>query len=185
MDFSAFESFISEPAAIYSLMLVFTFLEAIFPIGLLFPGTTFLLFVGYLCSVGKISILPTLAILIIAGTAGGTVSFYLGKFGTKYLAFFRRGRENKDSGRAEIFFEKYGTVGVAIHRFIGPLRSILPFTAGLLKMKQQTFVPVNLFSNLISSLFYVLAGTYFGGSVNYLVDLIAKYERVLFSGWLY
>jgi membrane protein DedA with SNARE-associated domain len=166
-------------------MLVFTFFEAIFPIGLLFPGTTFLLFVGYLCSAGKISILPTLAILIVAGTAGGTVSFYLGKFGTRYLAFFRRAPENKDAGRAEKYFEKYGTVGVAVHRFIGPLRSILPFTAGLLKMKQQTFVPINLFSNLISTLFYVLAGTYFGGSVDHLVDLITKYERMIFSGWLY
>jgi undecaprenyl-diphosphatase len=62
------------------------------------------------------------------------------------------------------FFKTYGILGVFIGRFIGPVRPVMPITAGSMGMKFKHFLGVDLFSGLIWAPMYSLPG-YFAGKV--------------------
>lgn len=182
MNNSIISNLLAHPGILYTIILVEPFVESIFPIGFLFPGTTFLFFVGYLCSTGKVSVVSALSTLIIAGTLGAMTSFYLGRLGKRSLKFLENPKLAERLRRAELFFEKYGIFGIAIYRFVGPLRSLIPFTAGFLRMKIQKFVPIDLLGNLFSSSIYLLAGFYFVGNLDSLIHIISVYQGIVF-GW--
>ena len=46
----------------------------------------------------------------------------------------------------EIFFQKYGMIGLFIGKFIGPVRPLLPITAGSLSMNIKSFIIIEVFS---------------------------------------
>ena len=49
----------------------------------------------------------------------------------------------------EAFFRKWGTFGVFVGRFFGPLRSIMPLVAGICGMRQVPFQIANLASAVL------------------------------------
>ena len=66
--------------------------------------------------------------------------------------------------RARVFIKKYGILSVALGRFVGPLRCLVPLTAGTLGMKSKLFFPVEFLSAPAWTAVYVLTG-YFLGAV--------------------
>ena len=63
------------------------------------------------------------------------------------------------------FFAKYGNKSVFFGRFIGPVRPIIPFVAGLSKMDRLPFFFWNIISAFLWATAYLLAGYFFGGAV--------------------
>jgi membrane protein DedA with SNARE-associated domain len=51
--------------------------------------------------------------------------------------------------RGEAFFKKWGTFGVFVGRFFGPLRSVMPLVAGICGMRQLPFQIANLVSAVL------------------------------------
>jgi membrane protein DedA with SNARE-associated domain len=58
--------------------------------------------------------------------------------------------------------KKYGILSVALGRFIGPLRCIVPLTAGSLGMKSRVFFPVEILATPFWTSAYVLTGYFLG-----------------------
>ena len=171
----------SSHFAIYLLIFLVTFAESIFPIGFFFPGTTFLFFVGYICHLNKVDSLTSLIILSFAGSAGSTVSYYFGILSQNKLFFSKSKKATDNIKNAERFFEKYGSFGMFIHRFIGPLRPIMPFVAGFLKMPQKVFLPVNIAGNIVSSVAFFAAGFFLGASTENIFHTLRVFEKMIFS----
>lgn len=147
---------------IYWIVLLAALLEATAFIGLVFPGTTLITFVGYLASRDVLDIGDAISCVAIGGIVGDTISYYLGLHGKNYFKpeskLFKP--ELLEKGRA--FFASHGAKGVFLARFIGPLRPIVPFVAGLSHMNPRRFFVFNILGGIAAAVFYVLIGYYFG-----------------------
>jgi membrane protein DedA with SNARE-associated domain len=174
--FALLESFHGSPI-VYAIIFALAFLESLVVIGLVFPGTTLMVFAGYLVSTGKLNFFEVVLLLSLGGISGDILSFYLGRGGKKYLKFVHKFIKPEQLFKAETFFRKYGVSGVIAHRFIGPLRPLLPFAAGLLKMHRRVFIPVDILSNIASALFYVAIGVFVGHRWKIFLGLLVRYEK--------
>ena len=138
------------------------FVESVVAIGVLIPGALFTFFLGFLASSKYLD--PYLIIPLAIGSAflGEALSFYLGRKGS--------GLFSKQSGlfgqtnlaRGEDFFNKHGAKSVIIGRFIGPLKILIPFVAGVSGMKRGKFLLLNLLSVASWVFFYFFLGFFFG-----------------------
>ncbi len=155
---------------------VLAFAESLAFVGLLTPGTVAIGLLGALASHSQIEITKLMAITALGAFLGDFASFYLGKFADK---IFRGGKlqklpQNSYVKRAEEFFYNYGGVSVFLGRFIGPIRPIIPFVAGMLKMKTATFIWWDLTSAVAWSVSVLATGYFFGEAIKVLVSQSLK-----------
>lgn len=145
------------------LFLLIAFLECVPFVGSIFPGGTLISVGGFLAAQGYFNVWE----IIIFSTGGALVGDYLG------YSLGRWGRPSLESSglikpemikKGEEFFRKYGNKSVFWGRFLGPTRSIVPFTAGAAQMKQRTFLFWNILSGIGWALFNVGLG-YFSGNI--------------------
>ncbi|MFA6105606.1 MAG: DedA family protein [Patescibacteria group bacterium] len=165
-------------AIVYAVVVLFAFIESLVVVGLAFPGTTLMVFVGYLVSRGQLNFALSVLTLSLGGIAGDVLSFYLGRGGKRILKIIEKYLKPDRLKSAEIFFKKYGVAGVVAHRFIGPLRPLLPFAAGLLKMRRRVFIPIDIFSNVASAIFYVAIGVFVSHRWRFYLELFVRYEKI-------
>jgi membrane protein DedA with SNARE-associated domain len=128
-------------------------------LSLLFPGTTILIASGALIEAGILEPFLPVTAGIVGAVLGDAISFWLGqKFGPLLSDIwpFRRHREPLERGIT--FFEQYGTSSVFIGRFFGPLRAVIPLTAGMLRMPTGRFYIANVLSAMIWAPALVLSG---------------------------
>ncbi|MBI4085341.1 MAG: DedA family protein [Candidatus Liptonbacteria bacterium] len=154
----------------YWLVLLISFAESIAFIGTVLPGTTLVVFSGLLAARGHFSLSGLILFAAAGAVLGDALSYFLG---TKGVNFFKN--ENKllklsHLERGEEFFRKHGPKSVFLGRFIGFIRPIIPFVAGLSKMNKWTFLFWNISSAILWAIFYVLIGYFFGGAL----DIIGK-----------
>ena len=166
-------------AVIYAAIFLFSFLESIVVIGLFVPGTTTMLFIGYLCSVAKVDFFLAVSALTVGGVTGDVLSFHLGKIGKKATLKIEKDIGEKNILRAESFFKKFGPLSVVAGRFVGPLRPLLPFAAGLLRMPKKLFIPFDVVGNALSAAAYVSIGFFVGHRWSFFVSLVFQYEKFL------
>ena len=96
--------------------------------------------------------------------SGDSVSYLIGKLiGNKVIGWFPE-EQKPYVEKARNFIKKYGILCVALGRFVGPLRLLVPLTAGTLGMKPKVFFPVEILSAPTWTAVYVLTG-YFLGAV--------------------
>ncbi|MES9896122.1 MAG: VTT domain-containing protein, partial [Candidatus Thiodiazotropha endolucinida] len=67
--------------------------------------------------------------------------------------------------RGITFFQRYGGKSVALGRFFGPVRAIIPLVAGMLGMPPLRFLAANILSALVWAPAYLLPGIVFGASL--------------------
>jgi undecaprenyl-diphosphatase len=63
------------------------------------------------------------------------------------------------------FVRRFGILGVFVGKFIGPIRPLLPLTAGSLGMNFKYFLTVEIFSSFLWALLYTVPGYYAGKSI--------------------
>jgi undecaprenyl-diphosphatase len=63
------------------------------------------------------------------------------------------------------FFKRYGVIGLFVGKFIGPIRPLLPITAGSLNMNKKSFFLIEILSCFLWALIYTIPGYYAGQSV--------------------
>lgn len=141
------------------------FLESFCFLSLLWPGTAILVGISALLSQTEIS-LDVLGPAIIAAGVGGIIgysmSYWIGLYyrdGIRGLWPFNRHPDMVQRG--QIFFEKWGAVGVFLGHFFGPVRAIIPVIAGVYALPQWQFQIANIFSSFIWAA-GVIAPTFFG-----------------------
>ena len=132
---------------------ILVFMESLIIVGLFTPAT--LIVPGPL----EIFLYATLGMI-----TGDSVSYLIGKLiGNKVISWFPE-EQKPYVEKARNFIKKYGILSVALGRFVGPLRCLVPLTAGTLGMKPKIFFPVEILSAPTWTAVYVLTG-YFLGAV--------------------
>ncbi|MCQ4327085.1 phosphoesterase [Stutzerimonas stutzeri] len=134
-------------------------MECLAVVGLLVPGTVLIFAIAVLAGSGVLSLGETLVLGFIGGLTGDLLSYALGR---RYHQGIRSLRGLRDHPewllRAEHYFQRYGVASLLVGRFIGPLRPMLPMTAGMLDMPFGRFLLVSLCAAAGWSMAYLLPG---------------------------
>ncbi|MES9940397.1 MAG: VTT domain-containing protein [Candidatus Thiodiazotropha sp. 6PLUC2] len=142
------------------------FSESVALFGLLVPGVVAMFGFGALIATGTLEFWPVFWWAVAGAVAGDGLSFWLGRHYQQGLRkIWPFNRYPKTLYRGIDFFEKYGGKSVAIGRFFGPVRAIIPLVAGMLGMSTWRFFIANLSSALAWAPIYLLPGIVFGASL--------------------
>lgn len=133
--------------------------ECLAIVGLLVPGTVLLLGIAVIAGSGVLSLGETLALGYIGGLLGDLASYALGRRYHQNIRNLPGLRDHPDwLLRAELYFHRYGVASLLVGRFIGPLRPMLPLTAGMLDMPFGRFLLVSVIASAGWALAYLLPG---------------------------
>jgi len=169
--FDSFLVWISEflTGHLYEGVFVAALVETIIP-----PIPTLAIFptAGFLASQEGFSLLSVIPLIILGalGATIGTTAIYLIalKLGRRillrYLKFLKISEKKLE--RVEIWFEKYGDKAVFLGRMIPVMREMISVPAGLLEMKFPKFILYTFAGSLVWAAATILAGYYFGESLD-------------------
>ncbi len=142
----------------YLAMFLISVLESVAFVGEIIPGTTLLVVIGAMAAKGVLD--PEILILVssLGAIAGDVFSFWLGRKGEGVLGRFGRfvKQEHLEKGRS--FVKRHGSKSIFLGRFIGPLRPIVPFVAGLFSMGVKKFIIWDVISAISWSMVYIYLG---------------------------
>jgi len=141
-------------------------LECLAVVGLLMPGTVMVFAIAVLAGSGILTLGETLLLGYAGGLLGDLLSYGLGRRYHQNIRNLRGLRSHPEwLLRAEVYFERYGIASLLVGRFIGPLRPMLPLTAGMLDMPFGRFLLVSLFAAAGWSMAYLLPGWAAGAAI--------------------
>lgn len=152
----------------YWIILLAAFAEAFVIIGSFIPGALFVIFSGVLVSKGIYRLEYMIIFASVGAILGDAVSYYIGTYGTNVFKPENRYLKVEHLDKGKAFFEKYGDKSILIGRFFGPLRAVVPFVAGLTRMRLQSFFFWNVVGGVLWATSHVLIGYFFGGSIYYI-----------------
>ncbi|MGK9066676.1 bifunctional DedA family/phosphatase PAP2 family protein [Stutzerimonas chloritidismutans] len=141
-------------------------LECLAIVGLLMPGTVLVFAIAVLAGSGVLTLGETLLLGYAGGLLGDLLSYALGRRYHQNIRSIRALRNHPEwLTRAEVYFQRYGIASLLVGRFIGPLRPMLPLTAGMLDMPFGRFLLVSLVAAAGWSMAYLLPGWTAGAAV--------------------
>jgi len=159
---------------------VMSFIESLAFVGILVPGIIILFGIGALISFGAIDMLPVWLWGSAGALAGDVISYavghrYRGELAeswpfSRFPTMLERGRE---------FFRAHGAKSVAIGRFIGPLRPVIPITAGIMGMTPRRFLMVAVPACIAWTPAYLIPGMLFGASLAVASEYAGRMALVL------
>jgi undecaprenyl-diphosphatase len=132
-------------------------LESLVLLGLLVPGVALLLALSLLAAEAGISPWQWWLAGAVGAFIGDTISFAVGAWAghrIDHWPWLRHRPQQLQQGRA--FFRRYGVWSIALGRFVGPLRPLIPALAAALSMPWRTFLWVNAWSSPAWSAVYLL-----------------------------
>jgi membrane protein DedA with SNARE-associated domain len=132
------------------IVFVLAFGESLAFVSLLLPATVILFGVGGLIGATGIGFWPIWLAAVTGAVFGDWFSYWLGYHYQRDIArLWPLSRHPALLPRGEAFFRKWGTVGIFLGRFFGPLRSVVPLVAGIFAMPVMPFQIANLASALV------------------------------------
>jgi undecaprenyl-diphosphatase len=137
--------------------------ESLAIVGVLVPGVIILFGAGTLIGAGVLDFWSLCAWAVAGAVIGDGLSFWLGhhfEYLTQRWRWFRLHPDHLNRGIA--FFEKYGDLSIALGRFFGPIRAIVPLVAGLMRMPPRRFYIANVLSALVWAPAYLMPGMLVG-----------------------
>ena len=164
---------------------VMSFVESLAFVGILVPGIIILFGLGALISLGEINMLPIWLWGSLGAFAGDLVSYGLGHRYRSHLPEmwpFSRFPRMLERGRE--YFHVHGPKSVAIGRFVGPLRPVIPVTAGMLGLSLRRFLLVAIPACILWTPAYLLPGMLFGASLEVATEYAGRMSLVLVIGFV-
>ncbi len=165
---------------VYCILFFISFFESFVIVGLIVPGAVFIVTAGLLSSHNILNFYQVIIWSIFGAILSDIISFYLAKkYGKRIIKskYYKRYQEYFEKG--EIFFKKYGGISVFWGRFIGFLRPIVPFLAGLLKMDKLKFYFYAIVSGILWGICYPGLGYVFGESYKIIEKYIGRLNLVI------
>ena len=157
-----------------------TFAESLPIIGLLVPGSTLIVFAGLLAFHGKSTLLGLMIVAMAGAFLGDLLSFRLGtRYGSILLRMGIFQSRRRLVKQAETFFVLHGGKSIFFARFLGPIRGITPFIAGLSGMPAGSFRIYTLISALLWGISYPALGYLGGSSWQHAQSLTARFGLVI------
>lgn len=154
----------------YPLIFFGAFLESMFLIGLLVPGSVVLLTGAALSRTGVIDF-PYVFILGTSGLITGyAVNYFLGKYGWYHILFFLGLQKGVDAGKHKL--KKQGIKTLFLGYFFPGSGSLFSTASGILKMDFKKFILVSVAAQCFWSLVWGVIAYFFGIE---LVGFIIKY----------
>ncbi len=141
------------------------FIESFALIGVIIPGVVLLAVISGMAA-STLSVFELVLIAYVASFLADILSFLLGTRISKSIDKlwpFNKYPNLLVQGRS--FVKRFGILGVFVGKFIGPIRPLLPLTAGSLGMNFKYFLTVEIFSSFLWALLYTVPGYYAGKSI--------------------
>mgnify|MGYP001258776121 CR=1 FL=1 len=141
----------------------FAFIESLAVVGSIIPGTVVMTAVGILAGSGVMRIDLTYVIAAFGAILGDTASYFLGyTLSDRIHQIWPFSRYPSWLEYGQAYFERHGGKSVLLGRFIGPIRSIIPVIAGMMRMKQAQFLVANVLSGIAWAVVYITPGILVG-----------------------
>lgn len=116
------------------------FAESLAVIGTIVPGSITMTAIGVMVGTAVLPLTSTFFWATTGALAGDYLGYWIGKnYSTQIRASKWLQRKRHWIEKGEEFFRKHGGKSVIIGRFFGPVRSLIPMIAGLLKMSTLRF----------------------------------------------
>lgn len=148
----------------YLLLFVIAFAESLAVVGLIVPGSSLILIAGFLVAAGKGQFIHLFTAATLGAFAGDMLSFWLGRYYGSRLLRMRMLRRRRTLVRyAQKFFVNHGGKSLFFARFLGPIRGITPFIAGVSEFRGSAACCYIVVSALLWGFCYPGLG-YLGGS---------------------
>ena len=141
------------------------FIESFALIGVVIPGVVLLAVISGMAA-STLNVFELVLIAYVASVLADILSFLLGTSISKSIDKlwpFNKYPNLLVQGRT--FVKRFGILGVFVGKFIGPIRPLLPLTAGSLGMNFKYFLTVEIFSSFLWALLYTVPGYYAGKSI--------------------
>ena len=151
----------------YLVLFLAAFLESAAFMGFLVPGETVVILSGFLAFQGYLKLGDCMVIIALGAVLGDTVGYGIGKtVGRGYFERHKRLLFLKESHiqKTDQYFRKHGGKTVFLGRFVGLLRAMVPFTAGISKMPYGKFFTYNIAGGICWAVTFTLLGYFFGQS---------------------
>lgn len=142
---------------------IITFLESLAVIGTIIPGTVTMTAIGALIGSDVLPAGPTILWAIAGAYVGDCLSYWAGiYFGDNLRRIWPFKKYPQLITKGEKFFKLHGGKSILIGRFTGPVRSLVPMIAGLLKMRPMRFLPIAFFAAVLWAIIYITPGIILG-----------------------
>ena len=160
-----------------------SFVESLAFVGILIPGIIILFGLGALISLGALDMLPIWLWGSLGAFVGDLVSYALGRRYRSHLPEiwpFSKFPRMLERGRD--YFSVHGPKSVVVGRFIGPLRPVIPVTAGMLGLAPRRFLMVDIPACIVWTPSYLIPGMLFGASLEVASEYAGRLSLVLIIG---
>ena len=137
-----------------------SFIESFALIGIIIPGVVLLAIISGLAAT-SLNIIEVVTIAFFSSLLADVMSFFIGysfRNSINKVWPFKEHPEFLQEGQK--FFKQYGMIGLFIGKFIGPIRPLLPITAGSLNMDKRRFFLIEILSCFLWALIYTVPGYY-------------------------
>ncbi|NTW30261.1 MAG: phosphatase PAP2 family protein [Candidatus Moranbacteria bacterium] len=148
-------------------------------IGLVFPGTVFILILGFFASQGYLHFGTLVWAVAVGAFVGDGIGYLLGTKGTELFRNGNRILRLSHLRKGERYFERHGAFSVFLGRFSGSLRPIIPFVVGRAGLRRSSYVFRSVFAALVWSWMSLTAGYLFGGAVTALGTWFTRVSVVI------
>ena len=151
----------------YLIIFLMAFLESSAFMGLLVPGESVVVLAGFLASQGYLDIGDLLWLVSLGAVLGDSVGYSLGKaIGRSYFERHKRllFLKEKHLRKVDGYFQRHGGKTIFFGRFVGFLRAMAPFAAGMSRMPYRRFLIYNVAGGILWSISFTLLGYFFGQS---------------------
>ncbi len=146
----------------YWIVLLVSLLESLAFVGIAIPGTIFIILVGFISAKGFLDLGDLILFTAAGAILGDMISYYLGSHAEKFFSSDSKIFQSKYLEKGKSFFNTYGGGSIFLGRFIGPIRPIIPFVAGMFRMNRKRFILWNIFSGFAWASTFLLLGFFFG-----------------------
>jgi membrane protein DedA with SNARE-associated domain/membrane-associated phospholipid phosphatase len=146
----------------YWIVLILSLLESLAFIGVVVPGAVVVVFAGSLAAKGFFDLGDLIWFAAAGAILGDGISFRIGK--GKHIHFGEENRIFKPAllEKGKLFFARHGGKSIILGRFVGLIRAVIPFVAGLSGMEAKRFYLWNIASAIVWASSHLLAGYFLG-----------------------
>jgi len=159
---STLNALLHDPTLVYLFLFFDGMLTTVPVLGVVVLETPVAVVAGWLSAQGYFPIGPAMFAGTLGGVIGDALGYYAGWFVGMRLLRFPRIQSHQRFEKAYQFFRQHGGKSLVLARFIGPLRTIVPLTTGILRMPQVAFWMYNVLGAGAWTLVFFPLGYFFG-----------------------
>jgi undecaprenyl-diphosphatase len=171
----------TESFGVWGYVLAFSlaFLESLAIVGGFIPGSTAIVLLGFMCARGYLNIYVLMSVTVLGAILGDSASYWLGSKGTHLFKQENRFLKARHLDMGQKFFDRHGNKSIFLGRFIGIIRPMIPFAAGLSRMNYKVFVFWNVLSGIIWGVSHIYIGYFFGSAFKLIEAWSARISVIL------